>query len=105
MASIPSTTGLVLTCGLWMTCNLHCRAGRACSFTDNHPAHFPAHDPSCSPPAQLQEVGEGNSRCSFRSLDARPGSLDLVGGTSRCEIWDLSKDVSGMQSATSAKSI
>ncbi len=41
---------------------------------------------------QLQEVGECVP-CSFRSLDARPGSYDLVAGTSRCEIWEITREV------------
>ena len=44
------------------------------------------------PPPQLQEVGE-STPCSFRSLDARPGSYDIVAGTNRCEIWEITKEV------------
>lgn len=41
--------------------------------------------PTCS---QFAEVGE-STPCSMRSLDARPGSYDLVVGTNRCEIWEV----------------
>ena len=43
---------------------------------------------------QLQEVGESQP-CSFRSLDASPGSITLIAGNNRCEIWEISKDIPG----------
>ncbi|PNH12713.1 Lipoxygenase y domain-containing protein 1 [Tetrabaena socialis] len=41
---------------------------------------------------QLQEPGE-KTPAVFRSLDALEGGYDMVAGTQRCEIWELSRDV------------
>ncbi len=29
--------------------------------------------------------------CAFRSLDAKPGSYDLVAGSGRCEVWEVAR--------------
>eukprot|EP00798_Chlamydomonas_sp_ICE-L_P018393 gene18393-24865_t len=41
---------------------------------------------------ELAEAGQ-SSPISFRSLDSRAGSYDLIAGTGRCEIWEITKDV------------
>ncbi|GFR41097.1 hypothetical protein Agub_g1741 [Astrephomene gubernaculifera] len=41
---------------------------------------------------QLHEPGEKDPAV-FRSLDALEGGYDMVAGTQRCEIWELSRDV------------